>query len=240
MQYIKESLMITPIGLWLNIIIFTLGYMIYLFSDNTKIVKNLALKIGGNGSIQEWVVYIQKFLGFLLLGVIPLIINIIIGSELGGLGFSLPHGSGSLLWSLIPIFIFTIVVIFRSKENIPIDFYPQVRQQKWGRKRIITNSFYWILYLAAYEFAFRGFLLFPMISEYGFVMAVVINSSIYALAHIYKGPGEAFGAFFLGILLCIIAVETNSFLVPVIVHVILAIGNDMGAVAKNPEMEFFR
>ena len=145
-----------------------------------------------------------------------------------------------MLWSIIPILVFILVVIFRSKEKIPVEFYPQVRQQKWDRKRIILNSVFWILYLAAYEFAFRGFLLFPMILEYGFIMAVIINSSIYALAHIYKGPGEAFGAFFLGILLCIIAVETNSFVIPFVVHVILAIGNDMAAVAANPEMEFVK
>ena len=240
MEYIRESLLITPTSLWLNLTVFTLGYMIYLFSDRTKIINTIALKIGINGSQQEWVVYLQKFLGFLLLGVIPFIMNIIIGEGLGSVGFSLPHGTNFLLWCLIPILVFAIIVVFRSKKNIPIHFYPQVRQPEWNRKRIIFNSFFWILYLIAYEFAFRGFLLFPMISEYGFIMAVVINSSIYALAHIYKGPGEAFGAFFLGILLCVIAVATNSFLIPVIIHIILAIGNDMAAVAENPEMEFIR
>ena len=240
MELIKESLIITPVSLWLNLTVFTLGYMVYLFSDRTKILIKIASKISKNDSSQEWVVYLQKLLGFLLLGVIPFIINLNIGNGLVFIGFSLPSGPNYLLWSLIPILVFVIVVIFRSKEKIPIEFYPQVRQQEWDRKRIILNGFFWILYLAAYEFAFRGFLLFPMILEYGFIMAVVINSSIYALAHIYKGPGEAFGAFFLGILLCIIAVATNSFIIPLIVHIILAIGNDMAAVAVNPEMEFVK
>jgi len=240
MEFIKQSLIITPVSLWLNLTVFTLGYMIYLFSDRSKIIRKIALGVGREGFQQEWIVYLQKFTGFILLGIIPFLVNLIIGNELVSIGFSLPYGSNYLLWSFIPVIVFIIIVIFRSKEKIPINFYPQVRQQSWGRKRIVLNSFFWILYLTAYEFAFRGFLLFPMVQEYGFIMAVVINSSIYALAHIYKGPGESFGAFFLGILLCIIAVETNSFFIPLIIHIILAIGNDMAAVAVNPEMEFVK
>jgi hypothetical protein len=35
-----------------------------------------------------------------------------------------------------------------------------------------------------------------------------------------------------------IAFTTGSIVIPTLVHVILAIGNDMAAVAENPEMSF--
>jgi len=228
----------TQTNLWLNLTVFTIGYMIYLFSDRTRLVSAVAKKIGPSSTSQEWTVYIQKFIGFLFLGLVPFIITLFAKNGAQESGLTLPAGKHVLLWSFIPIFLFLLVAVIRPTKNISIDFYPQVRQKEWTKKRVLLNSLFWILYLIGYEYCFRGFIFFPLVPVFGLLPAIAVNSSVYALAHIYKGPGEAFGAFFLGILLCVIAYATGSFIVPAIVHIIMAIGNDMAAVKRNPKMKF--
>ena len=236
---IQSDAAVAP-ALWEHLTVFTIGYLIYLFSDRATLVSRLAGVISRDGTDegrQEWVVYLQRLLGFLLLGVLPFILTLRRRSVVA-LGLSLPRGDNVILWSVIPVAIVVAVMVFRARKNIPLDFYPQVRQKEWNGRRILLNALFWLIYLIGYEFAFRGYIFFPLIEEVGLTAAVAINASVYALAHIYKGPGEAFGAFALGIAFCVIAFATGSFVIPTVVHVMLAIGNDMAAVAENPEMCF--
>ncbi|MFW5715199.1 MAG: CPBP family intramembrane glutamic endopeptidase [bacterium] len=232
--------------------VFTLGYLIYLFSDRSKLLRKLAVRLGDKDECwqgtaadagREWLIYLQKALGFVLLGVVPFLLLVV--AESGSIfraaensGLTLPGGAGVLLWTLLPIGVVLAVTLLRSGKGIPLDFYPQVRRSEWNRRRILLNALFWILYLIGYEYVFRGYLLFPLVAELGLNSTVALNASLYALAHIYKGPGEAFGAFFLGIIFCLIALATGSFLIPLIMHIIMALGNDMTAVNLSHEMRF--
>lgn len=244
----------------IHIIVFTLGYLIYLFSDRTKPLRKLAVRFGDKEKCwegtaadagREWLVYLQKSLGFVLLGVVPFLLLAV--AESGAVfrnlpdgfvraadisGLRLPGGSGVLLWTLLPVGLVLAVTLVRSGRGIPLDFYPQVRRAEWPPRRVILNAAVWTLYLIGYEYVFRGYLLFPLVPELGVNGTVALNASIYALAHIYKGPSEAFGAFFLGIIFCMIALATGSFLIPVVMHIIMAVGNDMTAVSMSHEMDF--
>lgn len=235
----------------IHIIVFTLGYLIYLFSDRTKPLRKLALRLGDKEECwqstaadagREWLIYLQKSLGFVLLGVIPFLLLV---AESGSIsraaensGLTLPGGAGVLLWTLLPVGVVLAATLVRSGKGIPLDFYPQVRRIEWTRRRVFLNALFWILYLIGYEYVFRGYLLFPLVPELGIDGAIALNASLYALAHIYKGPGEAFGAFFLGIIFCLIALATGSFLIPLVMHIIMALGNDMTAVNLSHEMHF--
>lgn len=226
---------------------FTFGFLIYFFAGSTAPVAALANRIatraaGDTGRTeelrQETMVYLEKSIGFVTLGVLPALVTLLVPGGVPQLGIALP--GGSLWWTIAPIAGFLVLVIVRPRGRVNTEFYPQVRALRWNRSRIIRNSFFWILYLVAYEFSFRGFLFFPLIPVMGLEATVAVNCALYALAHVYKGAGEAFGAFFLGILLCAIAYATGSFLVPLVVHVILALGNDYLAVAVSPDRQFTR
>lgn len=231
--------------------VFTLAYMLYLFSDRTSLLRRLAVRLGDpdkswegseSGAGREWLVFLQKALGFLLMGFLPFVLLIIYeGGVLRAAmasGLALPQGPDVWVWTLLPLVLVMAVAALRSGRNIPTDFYPQVRRRDWPLRRVILNAVFWSKYLLGYEYAFRGYLLFPIIAELGVNGAITLNASVYALAHIYKGPSEAFGAFFLGILFCAIAIGTSSFVVPAVMHIIMAVGNDMTAVSRNPEMRF--
>ena len=295
----------------IHVTVFTLGYLIYLFSDRTKPLRSLAVRLGdpkeswkrtSADAGREWLVYLQKTLGFILLGLLPFLLLAL--AESGSLvysggeaadgkspgtaaeagtaaevgtapgagtaaeagteaatetnaaeaildsfpagaaraaklsGLTLPGGSGALLWTILPVALVLAITLVRSGKGIPLDFYPQVRRAKWPIRRIILNALFWTLYLIGYEYAFRGYLLFPLVPELGLQGAVALNASLYALAHIYKGPSEAFGAFFLGIVFCLLALTTGSFVIPLLMHIIMAVGNDMKAVKLSHEMRF--
>lgn len=232
-----------------HIVVFTLGYLLYLFSDRTSLLRTLAVRMGdplgswagvAADTGREWLVYLQKALGFVLLGVFPFVLLAVsegsVSEAASASGTVFPQGKGVLWWTVIPLALVIAVTALRSGKNIPLDFYPQVRRLRWSRRRIVYNALFWCIYLVGYEYVFRGYLLFPLIPELGVDGVVALNAGLYALAHIYKGPSEAFGAFFLGILFCAIALATGSFVIPLIMHIVMAVGNDMTAVSVHPEM----
>jgi membrane protease YdiL (CAAX protease family) len=125
--------------------------------------------------------------------------------------------------------------IGKKKNNYLI--YPQMRIEKWNTKFIFVNIITWMVYLLAYEIAFRGILLFPFIDLLGIELTIALNISIYALVHIPKGKKETLGAIPLGFVLCIITIETNSILSAWLIHVIMAVSNDIFALKANPKMQ---
>jgi hypothetical protein len=218
---------------------FSLAFMTYYFSSHYSWVKNLAQRLGDAPGEPEIQVYLERLFGFLLLGLIPFIcFPTIFEQPLSFYGINIPSADGIWLWWLIPLALVIGINIFRPARGVNIDFYPQVRKKQWGRKRIFINSLSWVVYLAGYEFIFRGLLFFTCLSSFGLIPAIMINCALYSISHIPKGAGEAFGAFFMGIIFCVIAWATGSILIPLVMHLIIALGNDYKAVAINPQMHF--
>lgn len=220
---------------------FTLAFMFFFFSQGSKWIRKLAKRMGDYPAQPEIQIYLEKSLGFVLFGLIPAIIfPIIFKTQLLDYGVRLPAAEKIWLWWLVPVGLFLVISVIRPKKSVNIDYYPQVRRKKWDSRRMSVNGFFWILYLAGYEFIFRGLLFFSALFAFGLMPALAINCTVYSLTHIPKGFREAVGAIFMGILLCIIAYNTHSVLIPLVLHVILALGNDISAVAANPEMHFAR
>jgi membrane protease YdiL (CAAX protease family) len=148
-------------------------------------------------------------------------------------GIGLPAGKYTLLWLLIPTAVFVGGSFLRSTKAIDTSYYPEVRIQTWTRRRMSVNAGFWAIYLLGYEFAIRGFLFFTSLYAFGLWPAVIINSVVYSFIHIFKGAKEAYGAFFLGILFCLITYYTHSIWIAYIIHVALAVINDIKAVTAS-------
>jgi membrane protease YdiL (CAAX protease family) len=121
-----------------------------------------------------------------------------------------------------------------SKENL--EQYPQIRISNWSYKSLAVSSITWVLYLTGYEVMFRGLLLFSVYHEFGINTAISLNVLLYALVHLPKGKRETIGSVPLGFILCVLAIHTGSFLVPLLFHIIMALSNDYFAIRKNPDM----
>mgnify|MGYP005639968707 CR=1 FL=1 len=220
---------------------FSLAFMAYFFLYRNKLLQALALRFTRNSASNLTFINCVRSLGFILLGLIPgITFPFLFGTTLPEMGIQLPRGSHLWMWALFPTVLFLTGSYLRPTKGMDLDFYPQARIPCWSRSALVLNAVFWILYLAGYEFAFRGYLFFPAAQAFGLWPAILINSSIYGITHIPKGAGEAFGAFFLGILFCLIAYSTHSILIPLVLHIILAVGNDLKAIQANPDMQILK
>lgn len=144
----------------------------------------------------------------------------------------------ALYWLAIGIPVVLAVNARLSKQEKHRTAYPAIRSNVWDIGMVFENMFTWAPYLVAYEFMFRGYLLFQSIDSWGIVPAVAVNVLLYALAHLPKGTFETLGAVPLGVVFCTIAIQTGSFWPVFILHFTMAFSNDLFAVWRNPSARF--
>lgn len=92
--------------------------------------------------------------------------------------------------------------------------------------QIILYAVARFVFLIAYEWFFRGLLLYAMIPVVGSFNAVIINILLYMLAHFHKGRKEIIGCIPFGLLLCLFTIRCQSVWPAVIIHLTLAIRNE--------------
>lgn len=218
---------------------YLLLYLSYYFASEFSFVKRYLSRFQETDEEKETSIYIRRLLGFILLGIIPfLIVLFFFARPITDYGVGLPSGKYVLLWAFIPTVVLTVGSIIRQNKSIDTSYYPEVRKAIWTKRRTTRNVLYWILYLLGYEFAIRGMLFFASLYAFGLWPAIIINSVIYSLIHIFKGYKEAFGAFFLGILFCLITYYTDSIWIAFIIHVLMAVINDIKAVKASKDMKY--
>ena len=118
--------------------------------------------------------------------------------------------------------------------------YPQIRVKEWDTQLLLLSAFSWIAYLLAYEFMFRGYLLFVSVEYLGVWPAIALNIAIYALVHVPKGIKEAVGALPLGVVLGIITIQTGNIWVAFVVHIVLALSNEWFSLKAHPDMRLVK
>jgi membrane protease YdiL (CAAX protease family) len=183
-------------------------------------------------------VVMMRFVGLLCFAAIPRWVMKIGGEEASFVDVEdqdITAIVGSLMFG-IPIIL--IVNYFNSKKESNQAVYPAIRSRVWGGGLIIVNMVSWALYLLAYEWLFRGYLLFHCVESWGLVAAIAINITIYAAAHLPKGLFETIGALPLGVVFCLIAIYTGAFWSVFILHFVMAFSNDLFSVWRNPDMRY--
>jgi membrane protease YdiL (CAAX protease family) len=149
----------------------------------------------------------------------------------------------SILFSLESILVLAIILIpivsINAKKTKNLKNYPQIRRKIWTRKTVFINAFGWFIFILAYEFLFRGILLFPLLDSIGVWPAIAINSSLYAATHIPKGVEETIGALLFGTLICVITIISGSIWVAFIAHLTIAWTNSFTALKYHPSIHFY-
>ncbi|MFP4470563.1 MAG: CPBP family intramembrane glutamic endopeptidase [Bacteroidales bacterium] len=184
-------------------------------------------------------IFLQKMWGFFSMGLLPLAgFAIMFGFSPDRFGLS----ADSLLlywpWLLVSIGAPVFVNYFLANNPSNLRQYPQMRVNRWTTGRFLLNATGWTMYLLAYEFLFRGLLLFSTYEVFGIWTAIAINVTIYSLAHLPKGSGETLGAIPFGIILCLLTLYTGTLFFAFFMHLALALSNDFWAIRYNPEMSF--
>lgn len=194
---------------------------------------------GDAGKIRS--VLFTKFSGFILMGIIPALISLFILPDYAFSDLGISFGKDTNLLSLYWILGLGAIIIpmnwFAARREKTLNMYPQIRIKEWDPALIILYSLGWVMYLFGYEFLFRGFLFFPIVKNLGVWPAIAINIFLYVATHIPKGMDETIGAAPLGLVLCLITLQTGTIWVAFVVHVFLALSNSLFALYFNPEMK---
>jgi membrane protease YdiL (CAAX protease family) len=184
-------------------------------------------------------VLLQRITGVFLYGFVSVVLIIFIfKNPASSYGFEMKNSLITGITVLLLLFVVVPLSLFTSRSPGNLDFYPQIRVKEWNSSLLIVSALSWIAYLLAYEFMYRGFLLFSCYHAFGTWPAIIINTSLYSLTHLVKNKREGVGAFFIGIILCILVLHIGSLWVAFYVHVIMALSNEWFSIRAHPEMNF--
>lgn len=79
------------------------------------------------------------------------------------------------------------------------------------------------LFLASYEWFFRGCLLFSCVHLFGITPAIVINLALYAFIHSFNGKKELYGSIPFGLILCVFTLWYQSVWPAILLHLLLSL-----------------
>jgi len=91
------------------------------------------------------------------------------------------------------------------------------------------------LFLIVYEFFFRGVVLFITAEDFGVTTAVIINLILYALVHWFDKK-ERYGSMPMGIILCGVSIYYHSVWPAIIIHLSLALSNEITLLVNNKSL----
>ena len=208
------------------------GFIFYHLFTNASALKRLEKRTDDN--VRS--VLVQRLSGVFIFGIPSLgIVHFIFKSDFSSFGTTCPELS-TFLWILALSAIIIPLNYFNSKTPENLSQYPQIRNSEWSVSLLVLSALSWIAYLLAYEFLFRGFLLFSSVALLGIWPAIFINTGIYSLVHIPKGSKETLGAIPFGIFLSYLAIQTGSFWIAFFAHVVLALSNEWFSLAAHKGM----
>lgn len=185
---------------------------------------------------QARAVHLQRAAGVLLLGLVPAVIAVVLGGGAAAWGLGLRQPLVALgLWAGL-LAISLPAVLASSRKPASWDHYPLIRAQVWTPRLVRHNALGWVAYLAAYEFFFRGFLLFALERAFGLWPAVLVTTLAYVFAHLPKFAGETLGTIPMGVLFSLAALYTGGIWVPLAVHVVVALTSDFAVLRANPAL----
>lgn len=214
-----------------------IAFTAYHFLNYSSGFRNWIAGRWGEARAPVRAVEFQRLSGLVILGVIPLIIALAAtGKSLGYFGWNFDNMGKVLLWTAAATAIALPLGFLNARSAANQAMYPQMRVREWTIGLLLWSNFTWVLYLLGYETLFRGILFLPVLDHYGLVVATVLNTAIYSLAHIPKGIKETLGAIPFGIIVCLGCHATGNIWFPFLIHCVMALSNEWFSIYLNPDM----
>ncbi len=214
------------------------GY--YFLSGNTSLAGRI-WKLNPDLDARVKHVVLQRAWGFIFLGIISATLIVFAwGDKLHEYGLGFTFQTAPPWWSVLLIPLFVVAAYFSASKPGNLALYPQIRIKQWTPGNLVLSGVSGVLFLIGYEFLFRGFLLYASVQIMNPWAAIALNSSLYAFAHFYKGPGETFGAIPLGILLCYLTLLTGNIWTAVVIHSVMALSNEWWSIRANSALSVIK
>ena len=217
----------------------TLCFLLYWFVAYSESYRRFLSVYTPAERVDVFLPFYQKGLGILLIGIIPMAVLWTYSADFfKDYGIMPPENlKATFLWIISFGVLLAVIPFFSSRKQEMQAMYPQVRIHRWSAKLFTVNALVWAVYLYAYEFLFRSFLLCSLLMSLETAPAIVITTAISVATHMPKGAVETFGTIPFSIMLCMAMVSTGSIWAGFIIHLALALSNDFWALFFNPEME---
>lgn len=221
---------------------FFYSFFWFLF-DSDKLMHNFYTKYAGDKATIHHILFL-KYAGFVLLGVIPAILFLILFPQYSlkdlGVRFTDWNVLHSFYWILSIGGTMIILNRITIKRDRIFNSFPQIRAKVWDRKLIFSYSMAWAIYILGYEFLFRGILLMPLVNTIGTWPAITINVALYAIVHAPQGKDGVIGSAVLGIPLCLMTLMTGNIWATVLTHICFAWSNSLFALKFHPEFRIVK
>ncbi|WP_373550752.1 CPBP family intramembrane glutamic endopeptidase [Haliscomenobacter sp.] len=182
--------------------------------------------------------FFYRFSGLLFLGVFTYwIARSWMGFSSAEVGINFSLNSAGKNWIFAALIVLPILMLWIGPKKENLWQNPKIRARHWTWSLVILNTLSWVIYLFAYEFFFRGFLLFPCIAEFGLFWAIIINVVLYTLAHFDQGRAMMLGAAIFAVVLSLVSYSSGGFYAAFLIHVINACVNEWISLYHHPEMQ---
>lgn len=160
--------------------------------------------------------FVGDFFTFFVIGI--LVIKLLLKEKVRDYGLQIGDYKTGLKYSSIFLFVMIILIWFVSASPAFAEKYPHLSDAKSNWNILLIYEFGMLLYMFAWEFIWRGFMLFGLEKKFGYY-SVLIQMIPFVILHNGKPFLETFGAIFGGIALGILALRTRSFYYCVLTHI---------------------
>lgn len=213
------------------LLLFTLLYVTYHFKLLDPVIALPFRRWFTREGEGAYPVFIHRLSGVVTLGLLPLfIIGVRFGRPLAAYGLIIGVETRYfLLCAVICLLLFPFLYLY-SKNPENLEYKPLARPPEWNARYILLNTSSWVIYLIAYEACMRGYLLFTLAGSMGSWPAIAVTTVIVTIIHLPKDFGEAVGSAVTGVIFGAIALSSGSILIPLIIHIYVALTADFLAI----------
>ncbi len=197
------------------------GYPEYFFSCFPQFVN----RPDGDLYARAW----QFVVFFVLMFVVPVLyVKLVMKRPLSDFGF----GPGDIKWGskwmiTIPLLVVPLIYISSKMPDVRSE-YPLAKSLLSDQSHLMLYELgYIVFYYIAWEFFFRGFLLFGLKERFGAFNAVLIQTISSCLVHIDKPEGEIIGSILIGVLFGMIALRSRSIWWVFLLHISIGVLTDI-------------
>jgi uncharacterized protein len=202
---------------------------LYYYHNTENQFLNLFPSLAGDENAGLYLQYWKFILFFLLTGLVPLTyLLFVVKKPLSefGLGLGDYKMGFKLIGILIPLVVLPLIWLAAQMPDIRQE-YPMARILFYKTDLFWQYELIYVLcYYIAWEFFFRGFLLFGLAKEFGPANAILIQTISSCLIHLGKPEGETIGSILTGIILGYIAIRTKSIWYVWILHFTIGVLTD--------------
>jgi membrane protease YdiL (CAAX protease family) len=154
----------------------------------------------------------------LLLGVPLAVIHFVWRERVADYGLALGHYRIWSRWFAVLLGFMLPIIVLASRLPSLQAFYPRYPWAKESALLFAASSAAWFVYFLAWEFFFRGFLLFTLLRRHAPILAVTIQTVPFVMMHFPKPEVEAFASIIAGVALGFMAYRSRSVLGPWLLH----------------------